>query len=172
MSEQSHQFSLEGKRICYIQANWHADLLDNLRTNFLQKGEEYQLAESQVDVVTVPGSLEVPLQAKLRAKTGKYDAIVVAGLITDGGIYRHEFVAQSVLNSVMQLQMEMEMPIIYAILTPHHFHDHGIHEAFFAEHLKTKGQEAANALYQTLKCCNDVKSEEQPVRGAANMHIV
>ncbi|CAA6814862.1 MAG: 6,7-dimethyl-8-ribityllumazine synthase (EC [uncultured Thiotrichaceae bacterium] len=156
MIEQSQVFSLADKRICFIHASWHVELVDGLKTSFFKQGADYQLAQSQVDVVSVPGSLEIPLQAQLRAKTGLYDAIVVAGFVIDGGIYRHDFVAQAVLDSVMKIQLEQEIPVIYAVLTPHHFHDHGVHESFFAEHLKTKGVETANALYQTLKCCDDV----------------
>lgn len=156
MAEASLPFSLSDKRICFIHASWHADLVNNLKTHFLNKCGTYELSKDRVDVVSVAGSLEIPLQAKLRLKTGRYDAIVVAGLITDGGIYRHEFVAQAVLNSIMEIQLEQETPIIYAILTPHHFHDSGTHEEFFAEHLKLKGVETADALFSTLKSCDDV----------------
>jgi len=158
MSEQNTSFNLQNKRVCFIHASWHVEIVEGLKDNFLGKSAEFGLVESQVDVVSVPGSLEIPLQAQLRAKTGLYDAIVVAGFVIDGGIYRHDFVAQAVLDSVMKIQLEQEMPIIYAVLTPHHFHDNSTHEAFFAEHLKKKGVEAANALYQTLKCCSEVPS--------------
>jgi 6,7-dimethyl-8-ribityllumazine synthase len=158
MSEQTSPFNLQNKRICFIHASWHVEIVEGLKDNFLEKSAEFGLAASQVDVVAVPGSLEIPLQAQLRAKTGLYDGIVVAGFVIDGGIYRHDFVAQAVLDSVMKIQLEREMPIIYAVLTPHHFHDNSTHEAFFADHLKKKGVEAANALYQTLKCCSEVPS--------------
>jgi len=156
MSEQSTLFTLKHKRICFIHASWHLEIVEGLKDNFLEKSAAFGLEESKVDIVAVPGSLEIPLQAQLRTKTGLYDAIVVAGFVIDGGIYRHEFVAQAVLDSVMKIQLEQEIPIIYAVLTPHHFHDHSTHEAFFTEHLKQKGAEAANALYQILKCCSEI----------------
>ena len=158
MSDQTTSFNLQSKRICFIHASWHVEIVEGLKDNFLQQAAKFDLAESQVDVVAVPGSLEIPLQAQLRAKTGLYDAIVVAGFVIDGGIYRHDFVAQAVSDSVMKIQLEQEIPIIYAVLTPHHFHDNSTHEAFFTEHLKKKGVEAANALYQTLKCCSEIPS--------------
>ncbi len=43
--------------------------------------------DSQIDVFEVPGAFEIPLQAKLLARTGRYVAIVATGLIVDGGIY-------------------------------------------------------------------------------------
>jgi 6,7-dimethyl-8-ribityllumazine synthase len=64
----------------------------------------------------------MPLHAKLLAKSGRYAGIVAAALVVDGGIYRHEFVAQSVVSGLMQVQLETEVPVFSVSLTPHHFH--------------------------------------------------
>jgi len=37
------------------------------------------------------------------------------------------------------------------VLTPHHFHEHDEHAAFFAEHFKVKGVEAAHACARTVR---------------------
>ena len=50
----------------------------------------------QVDVFDVPGAFELPLMAQELARSGRYGAIACAALVVDGGIYRHEFVAQTV----------------------------------------------------------------------------
>ena len=72
-----------------------------------------------------------------------YDAVVAAGLVVDGGIYRHEFVATAVLNGLMQVQLETGVPVLSVVLTPQQFHEHTTHHEFFAQHLALKGQEAA-----------------------------
>ena len=41
--------------------------------------------------------------------------------------------------------------MISAVLTPHHFHAHGEHEAFFAQHFRVKGAEAAQACAKTVQ---------------------
>ena len=68
----------------------------------------------------------------------------------DGGIYRHEFVAEAVIGGLMQVQMETGTPVISAVLTPHHFHEHETHQAFFSEHFVVKGVEAARATADTI----------------------
>ncbi|MFT7757154.1 UNVERIFIED_CONTAM: 6,7-dimethyl-8-ribityllumazine synthase, partial [Salmonella enterica subsp. enterica serovar Enteritidis] len=50
-------------------------------------------------VYDVPGSFDIPLLAKKLAETGQYDAIVATGLVVDGGIYRHDFVAGTVVSA-------------------------------------------------------------------------
>ena len=93
----------------------------------------------------MPGAYEIPLQAKLLAKTGRYAAIACSGLVVDGGIYRHDFVAQAVCTGLMQVQLETEVPVLTAILTPHNFHEHDEHKQYYSRHFVLKGQELANA---------------------------
>ena len=137
------------KRIAFIQACWHRDIVDQCKHSFLTKIATH--CDHKIDLFEVPGAFEIPLQAKLLAKTGKYAAIVAAGLVTDGGIYRHEFVAQSVITGLMQVQLETEVPVFSVVLTPHHFHNSSEHKTFFAEHFVLKGAEAAQACADILK---------------------
>ena len=140
-----------GKRIAFVQACWHREIVDQGRDAFLAEMKRHDVPGEQIDLYEVPGSLEIPLQAKLLAKTGKYSSIVAAGFVVDGGIYRHEFVAQTVLDALMRIQLETDVPIISLVLTPQHFHEHDAHHDFFQEHFKVKGAEAAQACVKTLE---------------------
>ncbi|WP_027134537.1 6,7-dimethyl-8-ribityllumazine synthase [Geminicoccus roseus] len=132
-------------RFAFVQACWHKDIVDQSRDAFLQAMAEGGVARSQIDLFEVPGAFEIPLHAKLLAKSGRYQAVVGAGLVVDGGIYRHEFVAQAVISGLMQVQLETEVPVLSAVLTPQHFHEHAIHQEFFTRHFQVKGREAASA---------------------------
>jgi len=99
----------------------------------------------------VPGAFEIPLQAKLLAKSGRYAAVVAAGFVVDGGIYRHEFVADAVIAGLMRVQLDTEVPVISAVLTPQRFHEHEEHRHFFLEHFVVKGAEAARACARTIE---------------------
>jgi 6,7-dimethyl-8-ribityllumazine synthase len=139
------------KRIAFVQACWHRDIVDQGRDAFLTEMKRHGVSADQIDLYEVPGSLEIPLQAKLLAKTGKYASIVAAGFVVNGGIYRHEFVAQTVLDALMRIQLDTDVPIISLVLTPQNFHEHDAHQAFFHEHFKIKGAEAAVACVKTLE---------------------
>ena len=138
-------------KIAFIQAQWHGEIVEQSRHAFLTELERLGIAPERVEVFQVPGSLEIPLQAKLLAKTGRYGVIVGAGLVVDGGIYRHEFVAETVIGALMQVQLETEVPVLSVVLTPKSFHEHEEHKRFFFEHFKVKGAEAARACAQTLE---------------------
>ena len=140
-----------GPRVAFVQACWHREIVDPCRTSFVETIETLGVPSDHIDFFEVPGSYEIPLQAKLLAKSGRYAAIVAAGLVVDGGIYRHEFVAEAVITGMMQVQLDTEVPVLSVVLTPQHFHEHGEHQKFFFEHFTVKGAEAARACAQTLE---------------------
>jgi 6,7-dimethyl-8-ribityllumazine synthase len=145
-------------RIAFVQSSWHQELLLNCRESFIVAMKKHGYARDQIDIFEVPGAFEIPLHAKLLAASGRYAAIVASGLVVDGGIYRHEFVATAVINGLMQVQLETEVPVFSAVLTPHHFHEHATHEEFFREHLRVKGAEAAAACAQTLEALKKLRA--------------
>ena len=106
--------------------------------------------KSPIDFFDVPGSLEIPLHALLLAESGRYAAIVAAGFVVNGGIYRHEFVAEAVISGLMRVQLDTKVPVISAVLTPQNFHEHDEHKKFFYDHFVVKGAEAATACAATV----------------------
>ena len=141
----------DGQRIAFVQAQWHADIVHQARDAFLAELERHGIPADTIDVFDVPGAFEIPLHAKRLAQSGRYAAIVGCALVVDGGIYRHEFVATTVVNALMTLQLETGVPILSAVLTPHHFHEHAEHRKYFHRHFAVKGTEAAEACVRTVE---------------------
>ena len=138
-------------RIAFIQSCWHKDIVDQARTSFIAGMVQRGVPASQIDFFEVPGAFEIPLQAKLLARGGRYACIVAAGLVVDGGVYRHEFVADAVISGLMRVQLEAEVPVISVVLTPQRFHEHEDHRRFFFDHFVIKGAEAAEACARTME---------------------
>jgi 6,7-dimethyl-8-ribityllumazine synthase len=153
---------LDEQRSCVavICSAWHSDLVGQCKDALLAEFERNALPASQVDVFQVPGAFEIPLLAKRLAQTGRYDAIVACGLVVNGGIYRHEFVATAVIDALMRVQLECEVPVLSAVLTPRNFHEHEDHQRFFSEHLVKKGTEVARACVKTLANFSALKKDE------------
>ena len=152
------------KRIALIEAGWHEEIVSQCYLGLMEVLSQHSYDTSLIDRYKVPGSLEIPLTAKKLAngykdgKSDKYSIIIAAGLIVDGGIYRHDFVANAVIQGMMQVQLECEIPILSVVLTPHHFHEHEVHQQFFKDHFVIKGKEAGMACLQMLDI-NRLKQE-------------
>ncbi|MFT3717455.1 6,7-dimethyl-8-ribityllumazine synthase [Pseudorhodoferax sp.] len=138
------------RRIAFVEAQWHSDIVHQAREAFLAEMERLGVPRTQIDVLDVPGAFEIPLHAKRLALSGRYAAVVCCALVVDGGIYRHEFVADAVVSRLMDLQLQTLVPMISAVLTPHHFHEHVEHRKYFQQHFAVKGTEAAQACVQTI----------------------
>ena len=134
------------RKIAFIKARWHADIVDRAHEGFLAETDDPSLVEA----FDVPGAFEMPLLAKKLADTGDFDAIVCAALVVDGGIYRHDFVAAAVVNGLMQAQMDTGVPVFSVSLTPHHFQPTAEHIGFYTDHFIRKGKEAADAVRMVL----------------------
>jgi len=65
--------------------------------------------------------------------------------VVDGGIYRHDFVAQAVVDGLMRAGMDTGVPVLSVSLTPHHYQETEHHNAIFRAHFVEKGREAARA---------------------------
>jgi len=134
----------------FVAASWHKDIVDQARDAFLAELATLGYPAGQVDAFEVPGAFEIPLLAKKLATSGRYAAVVGAALVVDGGIYRHEFVAGAVLDGLMRVQLDTDVPVISVVLTPHHFHEHVEHSSYFERHLALKGAEAARTCAATI----------------------
>ena len=127
-------------RYAFIKANWHADIVNRAFDGFCEL-----IPADQVDVFDVPGAFEMPLLARDLASSGRYAAVAAAALVVDGGIYRHDFVAQAVVDGLMRAGLDSGVPVLSVSLTPHHFQETDHHIAIYAEHFVQKGREAAQA---------------------------
>jgi len=142
---------LNNKRIAFIKAGWHAEIINQGQHSFLEHLAAAGISKSLIDIIEVPGSLEIPLQAQTMAQTGRYALIACGGLLVDGGIYRHEFVTHAVIDGIMRVMLDTGVPILSMILTPKNEYDDKRDEPFFLEHFKLKGEELANAALVTLR---------------------
>lgn len=140
--------TLNPPHIAFVRARWHAAIVDAAYGAFV---DEMSIGQAgTVEVFDVPGALEIPLHVKTLAETGRYAAIVGCALVADGGIYRHDFVARTVLDALMAVQLAADVPVFSLVLTPHAFHESEEHHRFFGEHFIHKGREVATACLQTL----------------------
>jgi 6,7-dimethyl-8-ribityllumazine synthase len=73
-------------------------------------------AGHSVEVVTVPGALELPAAIALAAETGRYDAYVALGVVIRGETYHFEVVANESARAIMALTLD-GLPIGNGVLT-------------------------------------------------------
>lgn len=88
-------------RILIVEARFYAHLND-----LLLEGARAALKGHEVDVITVPGALEVPGAIALAAESGDYDAFVALGVVIRGETYHFEIVAGESARALMALTLD------------------------------------------------------------------
>lgn len=110
---------LNGKKLTIgiVQARFNEPITDALaeacRTELMALG----VVEKNIDLVLVPGALEVPVALMAMAEKQKYDALVAIGCIIRGETYHFELVANESGAGVSRVALDYQLPIANAILT-------------------------------------------------------
>lgn len=98
-------------RVLIVEARYYGHLSD-----MLLDGARRALDGHEVEVVTVPGALEVPGAIALAADGGTFDAFVGLGVVIRGETYHFEIVAGESARGIMALTMD-GLPVGNGILT-------------------------------------------------------
>jgi 6,7-dimethyl-8-ribityllumazine synthase len=129
-------------RVLIVEARFYAHLND-----LLLEGARAALAAHEIEVVTVPGALEIPAAIALAAETGRYDAFVALGVVIRGETYHFEIVAGESARGLMALSLD-GLAIGNGILT---VEDEAQALARAHPRRKDKGGEAAKAALAMLE---------------------
>ena len=106
-----------GLRVGIVQARFNAAIGDRLRDACIAELLRLEVARDDIEVVSVPGALEVPLALKLLADSDEFDALVALGCVIRGETYHFELVCNESARGITQVQLEGMIPIANAILT-------------------------------------------------------
>ena len=146
------------KKIAIINTKWNAQAVGNATEACLTRLHELWVEENDISVFTVPGAVEMPLLSKKLLTESWFDAVIAIAVIYRGWIYRHEFVAQSVVQEIVRLSSEIWKPIFSSILTPDtDDYESEKNQKFYLEHLKWKWTEVADACVETLAVFDFIK---------------
>ena len=88
-------------------------LLDGAVDTLLRSGA----ADSDIEVVKVPGSFEMPVVAKTLAKSGNYDAIICVGCVIRGSTPHFDYVAGEAAKGIAKVALDYECPVSFGVIT-------------------------------------------------------
>ncbi len=116
--DSTHQL-LNGNKLSIgiVQARFNEPITDALAQACMAELIALGVPEKNIDLVKVPGALEVPVALMAMAEKLKYDALVALGCIIRGETYHFELVANESGAGVSRVSLDYQLPIANAILT-------------------------------------------------------
>jgi 6,7-dimethyl-8-ribityllumazine synthase len=111
------ELSAAGLRIGVVQSQFNNFITDRLLAGALDAMERTGATAEQIEVVRVPGALELPVTAKKLAQTGRYDSIICIGCVLRGETSHYDVVVTETARGVQLAQLETGVPLIFCVLT-------------------------------------------------------
>ncbi|MFH1706617.1 MAG: 6,7-dimethyl-8-ribityllumazine synthase [Planctomycetota bacterium] len=104
-------------RFAVIVSRFNEFISNELLAGCLDGLKRRGVAETDIDIVKVPGSFEIPLTAKKVAGGGKYVAVICLGAVIRGATPHFEYVAAEAAKGVAQAGLATGVPVIFGVLT-------------------------------------------------------
>ena len=124
MSTAAPELKGQGLRIGVVWSRFNEEVVRLQLTACDKQLVELGVAAHDIDVVSVPGALEIPLvlQAMAFERRGlagrrSYDALVALGAVIRGETYHFEVVANHSARGILDVQLETGIPVANGVLT-------------------------------------------------------
>ncbi len=117
IDNQDQRLQGKGLRVGIVQARFNHEVTNALSSACKQELLALGVAERDIQQVTVPGALEVPVALQALAETSRFDALIAIGCIIRGETYHFELVANESSAGVTRIALDYQIPIANAILT-------------------------------------------------------
>jgi 6,7-dimethyl-8-ribityllumazine synthase len=110
---------IKGARILVVEARYYDDIADLLLAGAMN---ELKAAGAEVELISVPGSLEIPIAVALALdaamkKRRPYDGVVALGCVIRGDTIHFEIVSNESARGLMDLAISRNVPIGNGIIT-------------------------------------------------------
>jgi 6,7-dimethyl-8-ribityllumazine synthase len=139
-----------GLRIAIVRARFNDALTNKLAQACLAELDRLDVDSGDIQHVTVPGALEIPLALKALAETGDFDALIALGCVIRGETYHFELVANESGAGVTRVGLDHQIPIANAILTVEN-------EAQAWARAEDKGRDAARVAVEMANLMDDLQ---------------
>ena len=106
-----------GARVAVVAARFNAKIVDELLAGCLRRLKSLGLPDESVETHRVPGAFELPVAAKVLARTGKFSAVVCLGCVVRGDTPHFDYVDGEAARGIQQVAVDEGLPVIFGVLT-------------------------------------------------------
>jgi 6,7-dimethyl-8-ribityllumazine synthase len=111
------ELSATGLHFGIVVSRFNSFITERLLAGALDALQRAGATEKQIELVRVPGSLEIPVAAKKLGASGRCDAIICIGCVIRGETTHFEHVSSEVAHGVQIAQLDTGLPMAFCVLT-------------------------------------------------------
>lgn len=144
--------------IVLVKTEWNASIVDELVRGAIEQLQKHHV--KKIITVTVPGAVEIPFAIKsFWGNTGmkrRPGAFIALGCVIRGGTPHFDYVCKAVTDGVVQLNINLPVPVIFGVLTVDN--EEQARERIGGKH-GHKGQEAAITALKMISLQQSFKNK-------------
>ena len=144
---------MNNTRIAIVVSQFNQVITDGLLRGALSRLHELGVSAQHIIIMKVPGAVEIPLTAKLLARSKQYQAIICLGAVIRGETDHYDYVCQQVSYGCQQVMLEFDIPVIFGVLTTQTMQQA---QDRIGGRMGHKGVEAADAAMDMLNTVNTI----------------
>ena len=147
--------NLKDALVVLVKTEWNSTIVDELENGCRKVFDQYGV---RCKTFVVPGAVEIPFAIQqCWAANNAPSAFNALGCVVRGGTPHFEYVCQSVTTGITQLNLSMQVPVIFGVLTVDTMEQ--AHERIGGIH-GHKGEEAAITALKMMVLNNSLKEGE------------
>ncbi|MDR2148013.1 MAG: 6,7-dimethyl-8-ribityllumazine synthase [Tannerella sp.] len=104
-------------RLGIVVTEWNSFITNKLLDGAYGALRKYGVADDNIQIFKVPGSIELTFGAQQLIKYGDVDAVIVLGCVIRGGTPHFDYVCDSVTQGITELNATQDIPVIFGVLT-------------------------------------------------------
>ena len=104
-------------RIAVVAAEWNSHITGALSDGAVATLKERGLKDDQIEVFSVPGTVELTYAASQLIEASRFDAVIIIGCVIKGDTPHFDYVCQSVTQGMTALNADCDTPVIFGVLT-------------------------------------------------------
>ena len=105
------------QRYAIVVADWNSEITYAMAQGAIDTLRKHGVQEDNIDVLHVPGTVELTYGAARIMKEERIDAVIVIGCVIQGETPHFDYVCQSVTQGVAALNAQGKVPVIFSVLT-------------------------------------------------------
>jgi 6,7-dimethyl-8-ribityllumazine synthase len=107
----------KGLRFAIVASRFNEFIVSRLLEGALDALYRHGVAEADVELVKVPGCLEIPAVANKLVQQRKYQAVICLGAVIRGDTPHFEYISAEVVKGVARIAQDSGVPVILGVLT-------------------------------------------------------
>ena len=110
-------FNASDWKVGIVVAHFNKHITEELLKGAITRAKDYKIDEKNIDVMTVAGSVELPVALQAMAEKSEYAALLGIGCVIRGETPHFDYVCKMACEGILRVSLDYKIPVGLGVLT-------------------------------------------------------